>query len=140
MVMYPTGGARPAKRPAVSLTLKLHVPERLSLEDVAEAGGGALLHLEIRNRTDVTWDAWITNGPLLEIVVLDLNGSEKARQTRQLVMLSPPTRFEPGRGFLLPLRITLPELSPKGEVFLVRLRFAPGNEETEALLRLEPRA
>ncbi len=132
-------GVRPALRPKPPLSLALRVPERLSVEDVAEAGGAALLQLEIRNRNDVVWDAWVPNGPLLEIVVLDLKGSEKSRQTRQLVMLSPPTRFEPGRGFLLPLRITLPKLSPAGEILLVRLRFAPGTEETEALLRLQPR-
>ncbi|MGE5344522.1 MAG: hypothetical protein ACM3JH_01085 [Acidithiobacillales bacterium] len=138
--MKPTSGVRRAVRPNVPLSLTLRLPETLTLEDVAEAGGGALLHLEIRNRSDVAWEAWVPNGPLLEILVLDLNGTEKSRQTRQLVMLSPPTKFEPGRGFLLPLRITLPELSPKGEIFLLRLRFAPGTEETEALLRLGPRA
>jgi hypothetical protein len=133
-------GVRPALRPQLPLSLALRVPEKLSLEDVTAAGGAALLHLEIRNRHDVAWDDWIPNGPLLEIVVLDLNGAEKARQTRQLTMLSPPTRLDPGRGFLLPLRVNLPPLSPRGEILILRFRFAPGTEEAEGLLRLQPRS
>lgn len=140
MVIYPNGAARPAKRPDVSLSLALRVPERLSLETVAEAGGCLLLHLEVRNRNDVSWDAWVPNGPILEITVSDLNGAEKLRQTRQLPMLAPPTKLDPGRGFLLPLRINMPPLSPRGEILMLRFRFAPGPEEIEALLRLPPRA
>jgi hypothetical protein len=138
--MKPTSGVRPAVRAVAPLSLTLRLPKALSLEDVAEAGGGVLLHLEIRNQNDVAWDAWIPNGPLLEISVSDLDGAEKIRQTRQLQMLSPPTRLDPGRGFLLPLRIALPEPPSKGETLVLRFRFAPGTEETESLLRLEPRA
>ena len=132
--------AKTATRPDVSLSLALRMPSRLFVEDVAEAGGGVLLHLEVRNRNDVPWNAWVTNGPLLEIAVLDEHGDEKSRQTRQLKMLSPPTRLDPGRGFLLPLRIVLPDLSPRGGTFTLRFRFAPGSENTEAILRILPRA
>jgi len=133
-------GTKTATRPDVSLSLALRMPSRLFVEDVAEAGGGVLLHLEIRNRNVVPWDAWVPNGPLLEIAVLDEHGDEKTRQTQQLKMLSPPTRLDPGRGFLLPLRIVLPDLRARGETFTLRFRFAPGTEGTEATLHLAPRA
>jgi hypothetical protein len=139
MVMHPKSGAKPAARPDVSLSLSLRAPEKLTVDDAAEAGGGVLLHLEIRNRNVVPWDAWVPNGPLLEVTVLDLQGNEKSRQTRQLKMLSPPTRLDPGRGFLLPLRVAFPGLSSRGGTFRLRFRFAPGPEETEALLDLAPR-
>jgi len=139
MLSSRAGGSRPAARPDVSLSLALRAPEKLTVEDVAGAGGGVLIHLEIRNRNVVAWDAWVPNGPLLEVTVLDLQGNEKSRQTRQLKMLSPPTRLDPGRGFLLPLRVAFPGLSPRGGIFKLRFRFAPGPEETEALLDLEPR-
>lgn len=129
--------AAPAHLP---LSISLHIPETLFVEDVVGTGGGALLHLEIRNQNGVPWNATIPNGPLLETLVLDASGAERSRQTRQLLMLSPPTRLDAGRGFLLPLRIALPGLSPKGETFTLRLRFAPGTEDTEATLRIAPRA
>ena len=132
--------AKTATRPEVSLSLALRMPSKLFVEDVAEAGGGVLLHLEVRNRNAVAWDAWVTNGPILEVVVYDAAGDEKTRQTRQLMMLSPPTRLDPGRGFLLPLRIVLPDLSPRGGTFTLRVRFAPGSEKAEAILRITPRA
>jgi hypothetical protein len=132
--------AKTATRPDVSLSLALRMPSKLFVEDVAEAGGGVLLHLEVRNRNDVAWNAWVTNGPLLEIAVLDEHGDEKSRQTRQLKMLSPPTRLDPGRGFLLPLRVVLPDLHARGETFTLRFRFAPGTEGTEVTLHLAPRA
>jgi hypothetical protein len=132
--------AESAAQPYLPLSITLRLPETLFVEDVESTGGGALLHLEIRNRNDAPWNASIPNGPLLEALVLDASGAERSRQTRQLIMLSPPTRLDVGRGFLLPLRIALPGLSPKGETFTLRLRFAPGTEETEATLRLAPRA
>jgi hypothetical protein len=126
--------------PDVPLSLTLRAPERLFVQDVAGAGGGVLLHLEIRNRAETPWEARTPNGPLLEVVVLNSKGDEKSRQTRQMKMLSPPTRLDPGRGFLLPLRVVFPELPPEGETFTLRIRFAPGTEETESTLHLEPRA
>lgn len=132
--------AESAPQPYLPLSISLRLPETLSVEDVERTGGGALLHLEIRNRNDVAWNASIPNGPLLEARVLDASGAERSRQTRQLIMLSPPTRLDAGRGFLLPLRIALPGLSPKGETFTLRLRFAPGPEESEATLSIAPRA
>jgi hypothetical protein len=132
--------AESAAEAYLPLSINLRVPEILFLEDVASAGGGALLHLEIRNRNDVPWNATIPNGPLLEALVLDASGTERSRQTRQLIMLSPPTRLDAGRGFLLPLRIALPDVSPRGERFTLRLRFAPGTEETESALRIAPRS
>ena len=132
--------AASAAQPYLPLSISLRVPETLYVEDVASTGGGALLHLEIRNRSDVPWNATIANGPLLEALVIDASGAERSRQTRQLIMLSPPTRLDAGRGFLLPLRIALPGLSPKGETLTLQLRFAPGTEETEATLRIAPRA
>jgi hypothetical protein len=132
--------AEAVKYPDVPLSLALRAPERLFVQDVAGAGGGVLLHLEIRNRNETPWEARTPNGPLLEVVVLDSNGDEKSRQTRQMKMLSPPTRLDSGRGFLLPLRVVFPELPPEGETFTLRIRFAPGAEETEGTLRLEPRA
>lgn len=133
------GRAKPAARPDVPLSLSLRAPERLFVDDVAGAGGGVLLHLEVRNRNAVPWDAWVPNGPLLEVAVFDAAGDEMTRQTRQLKMLSPPTRLDPGRGFLLPLRVVLPDLHARGETFTLRIRFAPGTEATETTLRLVPR-
>jgi hypothetical protein len=126
--------------PDVTLSLSLRAPEKLFVQDVAGTGGGVLLHLEIRNRAETPWVARLQNGPLLEVIVLDSKGEEKSRQTRQMIMLSPPTRLDPGRGFLLPLRVIFPELPPGGSTFTLRFRFAPGTEETEATLRFEPRA
>ena len=140
MTAAKAGGAKAATRPDMSLSLTLRTPETQYVDDVARAGGGVLLHLEVRNRNVDSWDAWVANGPLLEVVVYDAAGDEKTRQTRQLKMLSPPTRLDPGRGFLLPLRIVLPDLSPRGGTFTLRFRFAPGSENTEAILRILPRA
>ena len=140
MVIRYRDAVEPAFEPDISLSLSLRVPERIYVEDVAASGGGVLLHLEVRNRNPVPWNAWAPNGPLLEAVVLDSKGFERSRQTRQLIMLCPPTRLDAGRGFLLPLRIALPDLSPEGETLTLRLRFAPGPEEAEATLRITPRA
>ena len=133
-------GTALSRRPDVSLSLNLRAPEKLFVEDVAAAGGGVLLHLEVRNRSLSPWNAWVPNGPLLEVTVFDSKGNEKSRQTRQLIMLSPPTRLDPGRGFLLPLRVVLPDLHARGETFTLRFRFAPGTEGTEVTLHLAPRA
>ncbi len=132
--------AEPALRPEPPLSLAVRLPERLCVEDVAASGGGVLLHLEIRNRNSFPWNAWVPNGPLLEAAVLDEKGVERSRQTRQLIMLCPPTRLDAGRGFLLPLRIALPDLSLKGETVTLRLRFAPGSEKAEVTFRIPPRA
>jgi len=140
MIGLRNSGTEAAAEAYLPLTISLHVPETLFFQDVVGTGGGALLHLEIRNQNDVPWNATIPNGPLLETLVLDASGAERSRQTRQLLMLSPPTRLDAGRGFLLPLRIALPGLSPKGETFTLRLRFAPGTEVTEAALRIAPRS
>jgi len=133
-------GTALSRRPDVSLSLNLRAPEKLFVEDVAAAGGGVLLHLEVRNRSLSPWNAWVPNGPLLEVTVFDSKGNEKSRQTRQLIMLSPPTRLDPGRGFLLPLRIVLAGLPPEGDTFSLHFRFAPGIEGTEAEISVLPRA
>ncbi|MFI5180728.1 MAG: hypothetical protein ACHQPI_05005 [Thermoanaerobaculia bacterium] len=140
MVARYRDSAEPVIQPELALSLTIRLPERIYVEDVAAAGGGVLLHLEIRNRNSVPWNAWVPNGPLLEANVIDESGIERSRQTRQLIMLCPPTRLDAGRGFLLPLRIALPDVSPEGETVTVRLRFAPGTEETDATFRIEPRA
>lgn len=140
MVIRYRDAVEPASQPELSLSLAVRLPERLYVEDVAAAGGGVLLHLEIRNRNSVPWNAWVPNGPLLEATVIDESGVERSRQTRQLIMLCPPTRLDAGRGFLLPLRIALLEVSPEGETFTLRLRFAPGTEETDATFAVTPRA
>lgn len=140
MVINYRDAVEPASQPDLALSLTVRLPERLYVEDVAAAGGGVLLHLEIRNRNSVPWNAWVPNGPLLEAVVIDERGAERSRQTRQLIMLCPPTRLDAGRGFLLPLRIALPHLAPEGETVTLLLRLAPGSEETESTFRIAPRA
>jgi hypothetical protein len=101
--------------------------------------GKVLLHLEIRNKSLQTWEASTESGPLLEMVLLDSEGHERSRQTRQCRMLAYPTRLEPGRGFNLPLFFTLPGLSSTGEDFRVEIRLVPGREVLTGLLRVEPR-
>jgi hypothetical protein len=123
------------------LSLQLRTPEKLYVPDVvnATAGGGVLLHLEIRNRNEVAWESKSRTGALLEIVVMDERGAEWSRQTRQLPMLAYPTRLESGRGFNLPIRVVFPDIPPEGRTYKLRIRVAPGAEETTSTVRLEPR-
>src|SRR5512143_3848204 len=124
----------------VLLSLQLRAPEKLYVSDVvgATAGGGVLLHLEIRNRSETPWESRSRTGSLLEIVVMDERGAEWSRQTRQLPMLAYPTRLEPGRGFNLPIRVVFPDIPPGGATYKLRIRVAPGATEVTSTVRLEP--
>ena len=130
----------PKEEPAgdVTLSLTLHAPEPIFVSSGTEPGK-ALLHLEIRNKSRQAWESTTKTGPLLEMVLLDAEGRERTRQTRQCRMLAYPTRLEPGRGFNLPLFFTLPGLSMSGEDFRVEIRLAPGREVLTGHLRVEPR-
>jgi hypothetical protein len=122
----------------VTLSIVLHAPHPVVVPSATEPGK-VLLHLEIRNKSLQTWEASTESGPLLEMVLLDSEGHERSRQTRQCRMLAYPTRLEPGRGFNLPLFFTLPGLSSTGEDFRVEIRLVPGREVLTGLLRVEPR-
>ena len=142
MLNGPASGSPASSSGEVLLSLQLRTPEKLYVPDVvnATAGGGVLLHLEIRNRTDTPWESRSRTGALLEIVVMDERGAEWSRQTRQLSMLSYPTRLEPGRGFSLPIRVVFPDVPAEGRTYQLRIRVAPGAEETLSTVRLEPHA
>jgi hypothetical protein len=129
----------PKEEPAgdVTLSLMLHAPEPVVVPSATEPGK-VLLHLEIRNKTLQAWEGSTEAGPLLEMVLLDAEGHERSRQTRQCRMLAYPTRLEPGRGFNLPLFFTLPGLSTSGEDFRIEIRLVPGRELLTGHLRVEP--
>src|SRR5450759_2880232 len=130
----------PKEEPAgdVTLSLILHAPQPVVVPSATEPGK-VLLYLEIRNKTLQAWESSTETGPLLEMVLLDSEGRERSRQTRQCRMLAYPTRLEPGRGFNLPLFFNLPGLSSSGEDFRVEVRLVPGRELLTGLLRVEPR-
>jgi hypothetical protein len=130
----------PKEEPAgdVTLSLMLHAPHPVVVENAGDPGK-VLLHLEIRNKTLQAWEGSTETGPLLELVLLDAEGHERSRQTRQCRMLAYPTRLEPGRGFNLPLFFNLPGLSSSGEDFRVEIRLVPGREVLTGHLRVEPR-
>jgi len=130
----------PKEEPAgdVTLSLMLHAPHPVVVASASEPGK-VLLHLEIRNKTLQAWEGSTETGPLLELILLDAEGHERSRQTRQCRMLAYPTRLEPGRGFNLPLFFNLPGLSFSGEDFRVEVRLVPGREVLSAHLRVEPR-
>ena len=116
----------------------LHAPHPVVVASPSEPGK-VLLHLEIRNKTLQAWEGTTETGPLLELILLDAEGHERSRQTRQCRMLAYPTRLEPGRGFNLPLFFNLPGLSSSGEDFRVEVRLVPGREVLTGHLRVEPR-
>jgi len=130
----------PKEEPAgdVTLSLMLHAPHPVVVASASEPGK-VLLHLEIRNKTPQAWEGSTETGPLLELVLLDSEGHERSRQTRQCRMLAYPTRLAPGRGFNLPLFFNLPGLSTSGEDFRVEVRLVPGREVLTGHLRVEPR-
>ena len=130
----------PKEEPAgdVTLSLMLHAPQPVVVPSATEPGK-VLLHLEIRNKTLEPWEGSTEAGPLLEMVLLDSEGHERSRQTRQCRMLAYPTRLEPGRGFNLPLYFSLPGLSIYGEDFRIEIRLVPGREVLTGHLRVEPR-
>jgi hypothetical protein len=130
----------PKEEPAgdVTLSLTLHAPHPILVPNANEPGK-ALLHLEFRNKSHQPWEGSTETGPLLEVVLLDSEGRERSRQTRQCRMLAYPTRLEPGRGFNLPLYVPLPGLSPSGEDFRVEVRMVPGRELLTGHLRIQPR-
>jgi hypothetical protein len=123
----------------VTLSLVLHAPQPVVVPSATGEPGKVLLHLEIRNNTLQAWEGSTEAGPLLEMVLLDSEGHERSRQTRQCRMLAYPTRLEPGRGFNLPLFFTLPGLSISGEDFRIEIRLVPGREVLTGHLRVEPR-
>jgi hypothetical protein len=130
----------PKEEPAgdVTLSLTLHAPEPVVVPSPTEPGK-VLVHLEIRNKSLQAWEGVTETGPLLEMILLDSEGHERSRQTRQCRMLAYPTRLEPGRGFNLPLFFALPGLSSSGENFRFEIRLVPGREILTGHLRVEPR-
>lgn len=139
-----TGGSKgPASAPSEEglLSLQLRLPDRLLVPDPqsARSGDGVILHVEIRNRTDRPWESRSPVGPLLEIVLLEEAG-DVPLLLRQLPMLAYPAALAPGRGFLLPVRIQIPDIPPSGGTYRLRVRLDPGAEETSGNLRFEPRS
>ncbi len=134
-------GPRPADASEGLLSLQLRVPEVLFAPDAGggSAPGGLIVHLEIRNRTPRAWEAVSRTGPLLEVAVLEPDGSERPLVLRQIPMLAYPARLEPGRGFLLPVRLVLPDVPARGATYRLRIRVEPGAEETIGSLRVDPR-
>src|SRR3974377_1831496 len=130
----------PKEEPAgdVTLSLTLHAPHPILVSPASEPGK-VLLHLEFRNKSQQPWEGSTETGPLLELVLLDAEGHERVRQTRQCRMLAYPTRLEPGRGFNLPLYLPLPGLCSSGEDFRVEIRMVPGRELLTGQLRIQPR-
>ena len=133
------GNSRTAPLGELSLSLALHTPTRILVADPLSPGK-ILLHLEIRNRLLEAWEGDTPNGPMLEILLIDELGVERARQTRLCPMLAFPTRLEPGRGFNLPLSLVMPSFDPAGETFHLDVRFVPGHERASGKLRVEVRA
>ncbi len=137
-------GASPGSSPAPSedplLSLQLRLPDRLLVPDAEKSkpDDGVVLHVEVRNRADRTWESRAAVGPLLEIVLLGDRG-EVPLVIRQLPMLAYPAALPPGRGFLLPVRILIPDIPPGGAMYRLRIRMTPGAEEAYGTLRFEPR-
>lgn len=136
-----SGGSRPAEASESLLSLQLRVPDVLYAPDPASSNAlsGLIVHVEIRNRTSFVWEAVSRTGPLLEVSVLEPDGGERPLVLRQLPMLAHPARLEPGRGFLLPVRIVLADIPAGGATYQLRIRVEPGTEETTGTLRFNPR-
>lgn len=130
----------PKEEPAgdVALSLTLHAPEPVVVSSANEPAK-VLLHLEIRNKAGRAWQGSSETGPLLEVILFDAEGKARTWLTRQIRMLAYPTRLEPGRGFNLPLLLTLPGLSFSGEDFRVEIRLLPGCDVLSGRLRVERR-
>ncbi len=135
-----SSGSSPVPSDDPLLSLHLRLPDRLLAPDPENprSDGGVILHVEVRNRTDRTWESRVAVGPLLEIVLLAESG-EIPLVVRQLPMLAYPTALPPGRGFLLPVRILLPDVPPAGGTYRLRIRMTPGAEEAYGALRFESR-
>ncbi|MFI5182240.1 MAG: hypothetical protein ACHQPI_12705 [Thermoanaerobaculia bacterium] len=136
-----SASSRPGEVSDVVLSLQLRVPETLYAPGPGATGDGSglIIHVEIRNRTTRVWEASSRTGPLLEVVILEPDGSQRPLVLRQLPMLAFPARLEPGRGFLLPMRIVLTDIPEKGATYRLRIRVEPGTEEEIGILRFEPR-
>ncbi len=136
-----SGSSRPEEASEVLLSMQLRVPDHLYAPDPGGSGGRTelILHVEIRNRTPHIGAAASRTGPLLQITVEEPDGSERPLVLRQLPMLAVPARLEPGRGFLLPVRIVLGDIPVSGATYRLRIRVEPGTEETSGALRFEPR-
>ena len=141
MLTGPSSGSSPVPSDEALLSLQLRLPERLlaPLPDSTRATEGLMLHVEVRNRTDRTWDSRSPVGPLLEIAVIDARGAESPLLVRQLPMLAYPASLAPGRGFLLPVRLIIPDIPATGATYHLRIRMTPGAEEATGTLRFEPR-
>lgn len=137
----PTSSSSPAPGEEALLSLQLRLPDRLLApdHDASKVSDGLILHVEVRNRTDRTWDSRSSVGPLLEIALLDAKGAESPLLVRQLPMLAYPASLAPGRGFLLPVRLLIPDVPPTGATYHLRIRMTPGAEEATGTLRFEPR-
>jgi hypothetical protein len=136
-----SAGSRPAEASESLLSLQLRVPDVLYAPDPGsnDASSGLIVHVEIRNRSSLVWEAVSPTGPLLEVVVLEPDGTERPLVLRQLPMLAHPARLDPGRGFLLPVRIILTDIPEGGATYQLRIRVEPGTEETTGTLRFDPR-
>jgi len=136
-----SAGSRPVEASEGLLSLQLRVPDVLYAPDAASgnAASGLIVHVEIRNRTPRAWEAVSRTGPLLEVGVLEPDGSARPLVLRQLPMLAYPARLEPGRGFLLPVRIVLTDIPDRGASYRLRIRVEPGTEEAVGTLRFDPR-
>lgn len=132
-------GSLPGVASELLLSLQLRVPDVFYTPDPGSGGGGLIVHVEIRNRTPRVWEAVSRTGPLLEVVVLEQDGSERPLVLRQLPMLAYPARLEPGRGFLLPVRVVFADIPEAGASYRLRIRVEPGTEEAVGTLRFEPR-
>jgi hypothetical protein len=137
----PTSISSPAPGEEILLSLQLRLPDRLLVpdHDASTVSDGLILHVEVRNRTDRTWDSPSAVGPLLEIALLDTKGAESPLLVRQLPMLAYPASLAPGRGFLLPVRLFFPDVPANGATYHLRIRMTPGAEETTGTLRFEGR-
>jgi hypothetical protein len=136
-----SSGSSPAPADEVLLSLQLRLPDRLLVPDPenSRTSDGLMLHVEIRNRTDSQWESRSPVGPLLEITVVDEQGAESPLLVRQLPMLAYPASFASGRGFLLPVRLFIPDIPAAGATYLVRIRMTPGAEDATGTLRFERR-
>jgi hypothetical protein len=141
MLTGPFSGSSPAPADEVLLSLQLRLPDRLLAPDPdsSVAADGTILHVEIRNRTDRPWDSRSPVGPLLEIALVNAPGSEVPLLVRQLPMLAYPASLAPGRGFLLPVRLVIPDVPAKGATYHLRIRMTPGAEESADTVRFEAR-
>lgn len=136
-----SAGSRQAEASGGFLSVQVRVPDVLYAPETGSrpANGGLIVHVEIRNRTPRVWEAVSHTAPLLEVAVLEPDGVERSLVRRQLPMLAYPARLEPGRGFLLPVRIVLTDIPEGGASYALRVRVEPGSEETTGLLRFDPR-